>query len=345
MTGSPGIAIRLHGMIDPGRCAGLAAAAERNGFRTVWFAENLFQRGVLPAASASAVATRAIGIGIGVFNPFNRHPSLMAMEIGALDELAGGRAILGLGVGVPPLIDRFAGFGKPLAAMRDTVTIARAMLAGETVTHRGRVFSADGIGLGFKPPRENIPIHIAAMGPRMLRLAGEIGDGVLISNMCPPAFTGHAVALAAEGAQAAGRAPPGAVVKYVPCAVDADGGAARLAVKPAIAAMLCGYEEAFAGAPDALAAIRHGLGDRTGALYPDARPAQGRRGPGGGARRRFRRSIRGRRIGRGLPRPDRSPRRRRGDGDRAHLRRRRPGAGHRPDRRSRRGLTGRHERG
>ena len=258
MTGLPDLAIRLHGMIAPSRCAALAGAAEEAGFRTVWFAENLFQRGVLPAASASAVATRRVAIGIGVFNPFNRHPSLMAMEIAALDELAGGRAILGIGVGVPPLIDRIAEFGRPVAAMRDSVAIARGLLAGETVTHRGAVFSADAISLGFAPPRSGIPIHIAAMGPRMLRLAGEIGDGVLISNMCPPAFTGHALALAAEGAAAAGRAAPAAAVKYVPCAVDADAEAARRALKPAIAAMLCGYEDAFAGAPEALSAIRHG---------------------------------------------------------------------------------------
>ena len=127
MSGSPDLAIRLHGMIDPGRSAELAATAEKNGFGTVWFAENLFQRGVLPAASASAVATRSIGIGIGVFNPFNRHPSLMAMEAAALDELSCGRTILGIGVGVPPLIDRIAAFERPLVAMRDTVTIARAM--------------------------------------------------------------------------------------------------------------------------------------------------------------------------------------------------------------------------
>ena len=256
-------------MIDPGRSAGLATTAERSGFRTVWFAENLFQRGILPAASASAVATRTIGIGIGVFNPFNRHPSLMAMEAAALDELSAGRAILGLGVGVPPLIDRIAGFRRPLAAMRDTVAIARGMLAGGTVTHLGAVFSAEEIGLGFAPLRPDIPIHIAAMGPRMLRLAGEIGDGVLISNMCPPAFTGHAIALAAEGAAAAGRAPPPQTVKYVPCAVDADPGAARQAIKPAIAAMLRGYEEAFAGTPDALAALRHG-GAIDPALYAAA---------------------------------------------------------------------------
>ena len=258
MTGRPGLALRLDGTIDPARSAALAAAAEEAGFRTIWFAENPFQRGVLPAASASAVATGSIAIGIGVFNPFNRHPSLMAMEIAALDELAGGRAILGIGVGVPPVIDRFAPFRRPVAAMRDAVAILRGMLAGETVTHAGTVFSADAVSLGFAPPRRDIPIQIAAMGPRMLRLAGEIGDGVLISNMCPPGYTAHAAALAAEGAASAGRAPPETVVKYMPCAVAADRASARRAIKPEIAAKLRGYEDLFADTPAALAAIRHG---------------------------------------------------------------------------------------
>ena len=263
MPAPPGLAIRLDGTIDPLRSARLAAAADQAGFRTVWFAENPFQRGVLPAASASAVATTAIAIGIGVFNPFNRHPSLMAMEIAALDELAGGRAMLGIGVGVPPVIARFAGFERPVTAMRDAVAILRGMLAGETVSHAGTVFSADAVSLGFAPPRRDIPVQIAAMGPRMLRLAGEIGDGVLISNMCPPGYTGHAAALAAAGAASAGRAPPGTVVKYMPCAVAADRASARRAIKPEIAAKLRGYEDLFAEAPAALAAVRHG-----GAIEP-----------------------------------------------------------------------------
>lgn len=263
MTGTPDLAIRLDGTIDPGRSAALAAAADEAGFRTVWFAENPFQRGVLPAASASAVATRSIAIGIGVFNPFNRHPSLMAMEIAALDELAGGRAILGIGAGVPSVIGRFAGFERPVAAMRDSLAILRGMLAGGTVNHAGTVFSADAVSLGFAPRRRDLPIHVAAMGPRMLRLAGEIGDGVLISNMCPPGYTAHAAALAATGAASAGRAPPETVVKYMPCAVAADRASARRAIKPEIAAKLRGYEALFADTPAALSAVRHG-----GAIEP-----------------------------------------------------------------------------
>ena len=104
MTYLPSFAIRLHGGMDSRVCAAHAEHAETCGFQTVWFAENPFQRGVLPAASACVLATQSIQVGIGVFNPFNRHPTLMAMEIGALDELSGGRALLGIGSGVPETI-------------------------------------------------------------------------------------------------------------------------------------------------------------------------------------------------------------------------------------------------
>jgi len=84
----PKLSVRLHGGIDASRSIELAKLADAHGFDSVWFAENPFNRGVLPAASACAAATSRVGIGIGVLNPYNRHPTLIAMEIGALDELA-----------------------------------------------------------------------------------------------------------------------------------------------------------------------------------------------------------------------------------------------------------------
>src|SRR4029077_9411016 len=128
--------------VDPRRCVDLANIAEADGFHSLWFAENAFSRGVLPAASACAAATRRIGIGIGVFNPYNRHPTLMAMEIGALDELAQGRARLAIGSGIStPVERRRVRADLPLAAVRDSITIVRAMLKGEEVDYPGAVFS------------------------------------------------------------------------------------------------------------------------------------------------------------------------------------------------------------
>src|SRR6202021_2855235 len=102
----PKIAVRLHGGMAPQHCVAQARGAEAAGFAGVWFAENPFARAILPAAAACAVATASLQIGAGVFNPFNRHPSLIAMEIGALDELAGGRVRLGIGSGIGSAIER-----------------------------------------------------------------------------------------------------------------------------------------------------------------------------------------------------------------------------------------------
>src|SRR6478672_1641045 len=155
----PKLSVRLSGAVDPRRCVDLANIAEANGFHSLWFAENAFSRGVLPAASACAAATRRLGIGIGVFNPYNRHPTLIAMEIGALDELAQGRARLGIGSGIASATQRMGlRPDLPLAGLRDAITIVRAMLAGQEVNYAGKVFSATKVKLEYQALRPDLPL-------------------------------------------------------------------------------------------------------------------------------------------------------------------------------------------
>ena len=255
MSVLPSFAIRLHGGMDSRDCAAYAKNAEQYGFKTVWFAENPFQRGVLPAATACVLATNTIQVGIGVFNPFNRHPTLMAMEIGALNELSGGRALLGIGAGVPETINKFASFRRIEPAMRDTLSIVCPLPKGEEVNYSGEIFSAIDVSLGYPLLKPEVKVFVAAMGKKMLRLCGEMGDGLLISNMCPPAFTEFAIGIIGEGAEKMKRPAPKEVVKYVPCVVDADRVAARRAVKEPIGSMLGGYWKAYQNAPAALSAI------------------------------------------------------------------------------------------
>ncbi len=238
----PRLGIRLHGGLSPARCVALAGGAEAAGFDSVWFAENPFGRGVLPAAAVCAVATTRIRIGIGVFNPFNRHPTLIAMEIGALDELARGRAALGIGAGIATAVERMGlDYGRPLGAVGDAFAIVRAMLRGETVDHAGRVFSARGAALGFVPPRPEMPILMAARGDQSLRLCGRIADGLMISNMCTAGFTARARDIVAAAAEAAGRPAPGEIVQYVPCVARADRGEAIRAAKQVLGDMVTGF--------------------------------------------------------------------------------------------------------
>jgi 5,10-methylenetetrahydromethanopterin reductase len=243
--------MRLHGGLNPRRCVELAVLAETHGFASLWFAENPFARGALPAAAACAAATRRLRVGVGVVNPYNRHPTLIAMEFGALDELAQGRALLGIGSGIGAAV-RQMGFpwNRPLTAVREAIDIIRALLRGETVSRAGRVFSVDGARLGFRPPRPDMPIHMAAMGDRSLALCGEIADGLMISNLCPLGYTERAVGILRAAAQTAGRPSP-EVVQYVPCLPAPDGGAARRAARDALGEMLAALWPASETWPEA----------------------------------------------------------------------------------------------
>ncbi|HEX3537706.1 MAG TPA: LLM class flavin-dependent oxidoreductase [Stellaceae bacterium] len=240
MSNLPRIGVRLHQGLTPRECVVLAQAAEAAGFASVWFAENPFDRGVLPAVSACAAVTERIGIGVGIVSPYTHHPAQIAMEFGALDELANGRMLLGIGSGIGVRIERLGFAYRPLASLEDAVHIVRGLLRGDEVTYRGRVFSADRAKLGFRPPRPEMPIYLASMGDKSLALCGRIGDGLIVSNMCPPGYTERAVAIVGDSATAAGRPMP-RVVQYVPCVVRPDRAEARRAALAAIADMLARF--------------------------------------------------------------------------------------------------------
>jgi 5,10-methylenetetrahydromethanopterin reductase len=240
-AGLPEFSIRLSGALDPRRCVDLAQEAEKAGFASVWFAENPFQRGVLATVGACAVATQRVRIGIGVVNPYGRHPTLIAMEFAALDELSGGRVLLGLGSGISAAVRRM-GFTneKPVTAVREAVAIIRAMLRSESVDMNDGVFGVSGAQLGFRPQRSDLPIYMAAAGEPALKACGEIADGLIISNLTPPRSSERLAANLATAASRAGRPRP-RVVQYVPCAVRPNGDAARAVVKAVIGEMLTSF--------------------------------------------------------------------------------------------------------
>jgi 5,10-methylenetetrahydromethanopterin reductase len=240
------IGVRLHGGLDARRCVELAAAAEQNGFSSVWFAENPMERGVMAALAGCALATRTIELGIGVWNPYLRHPAQIAMEIGALDELSGGRASLGIGSGLAAPIQRLGiDNSRPLSALCDTFAIVRGLLGGGSLTYKGSVFSVEGVKLSYRPRRADLPLLMAARGERALALCGRIADGLMISNMCPTGFAAYAK-------QAAGAER---VVQYVPCAVGLHRTRAIATMKPVLAGML----KTFSGLAQKVPAARTSL--------------------------------------------------------------------------------------
>ena len=104
-------------------------------------------------------------------------------------------------LGIPSRIKKTdAPVDRPIAAVRDAVTITRALLSGETLTYTGRAFSVDALRLDFTPRRRNVPILTAVMDPQALRLCGEIANGVIISNLVPTGLTRHAVLIIHDSA-------------------------------------------------------------------------------------------------------------------------------------------------
>ncbi len=238
----PRLGVRLHGGLAPERCVELAKAAEQLGYDSVWFAENPLERGILPAVAACASATRRVELGIGVWNPFLRHPAQIAMDIAALDELAGGRIALGIGSGAAAPIARLGiDNRRPIAALRDTFHILRGLLAGGSVTYRGTVFSVEDVRLAWALRRPSVPLLMAARGPQALALCGRIADGLLISNMSPPGFAAHAAQAVRAAAARADHVGAKRVVQYAPCAAGPDPQQAIAQLKAVLASMLVAF--------------------------------------------------------------------------------------------------------
>ena len=234
-----------------------ARALDRHGFDTIWLAEAYpwWRKHSMEARSTTALSpliareTERLTVGWGIISPYARHPIQVAMEARVTQEAAGpGRFRLGFGASKILMKEIGAGNGRParpLTAVKESVQIVRAMLAGEEVTYAGRVFSVQKVKLEYKALRQDLPLLMAARGEQALTLCGKIADGLMISNMCPPDFTRQAVDIVRNAAREAGRQPPAQVVdqvvQYVPCAVRPDRAEAHRLAKETIGEMLPGF--------------------------------------------------------------------------------------------------------
>jgi 5,10-methylenetetrahydromethanopterin reductase len=240
MSQLPDFSIRLDGAMPVIACIGYTQAAEIAGLAGIWFAERAFARGILPTATACAMTTVRLQINTGVFNPFTRHPTMMAMEIGALDEFSHGRVSLSIGTGLISALEKITlRPDRPLAAVRDTITIVRTLLRGKEVDYTGPTFSARKVRLDCAP-RANI-IFVAGRGNLCVKLSGELADGLVLSNMCSLAFAGPVAVLLQAAWRSAGRSTEARLVQYMPCAVNDRRGVAITAAKRMVGEMLPGF--------------------------------------------------------------------------------------------------------
>ncbi|MDR7418559.1 MAG: LLM class flavin-dependent oxidoreductase [Armatimonadota bacterium] len=183
--------------------------AEERGFEAVWQAESrLVREATVPLAAFAAVTSR-IKIGSGVVNCWTRNVGLLAATFSTLDDLAPGRVLLGIGAWWDPLASKVGiARRRPLQAMREVIEVTRRLLAMERVTFHGEHVRVTDIQIdivhGDRSPKR-VPIYIGATGMKMMELAGEIADGVLLNYMVSPAYNREAMAALAAGAVRAGR--------------------------------------------------------------------------------------------------------------------------------------------
>ena len=212
-----GIVIPFWPDLGPAELREFATAAEELGYHSIWVPE-MWGRDALALVASIAHWTDRIGVATGVVSVFSRSPAAIASAAATLDELSGGRMVLGLGTSGPAVIENWHGipYERPLRRTREYVEIVRLVLSGERVNYEGDLFKLRGFRLMFRPPRKEIPIFIASLGPRNVRLTGEVADGWL-PYLIPPVAVEKGRGLLAEGASrgGAGRRGPITVAPYV----------------------------------------------------------------------------------------------------------------------------------
>jgi 5,10-methylenetetrahydromethanopterin reductase len=221
------------GDIPVPRLAELAKLAEGKGFSSVWITDEPFFRGAFPSAVACAMTTEQIRIGLGVVNPYDHPPVWMAKDFATLQELAGPRTILGIGASwEPPIAAQGIEWTKPLSAVRDSVFIARTLLAGETSSYKGKKFRVDDVKLSFEPSVKESTIMIGSMFPKSLAQTGEIADGVIFSILCPVPYVQTASNYIEQGAERVERTLDDfEIIQFFPMEVSEDGETAKQSVK------------------------------------------------------------------------------------------------------------------
>ena len=206
---------------------GYVRYAEERGFEAVWQAESRLVREATVPMAAFAATTDRIKVGSGVVNSWTRNVGLLAATFVTLDDLAPGRVMLGIGAWWEPLaskvgVDR----RKPLTAMREVVETVRRLMAMERVTFHGEFVDVEDIEIdivhGDRSPR-NVPIYVGATGMKMMELAGEIGDGVLLNYLVGPRYNATALDHLAAGAALSGRSVEDVDrPQLVVCSLDED---------------------------------------------------------------------------------------------------------------------------
>lgn len=222
-----------------------ARLCEQSGFDSFWVADQRFMRDAFISLATIAAHTERLKLGTRVTDPYVRHPALTAIAAATLDEASNGRAILGLGAGGSGFSELGLSRERPALALREAIQLIKALWSGEEVEYQGTTVRWGKGQIQF-PTRADIPIVIAARGPKLLELAGEVADGVIIAT----GVSRESVAWARERVQAgearAGKRPGSTELLHMTyLAIEPDAAVARQAAKKAIVGAVVGSHPTY----------------------------------------------------------------------------------------------------
>jgi len=253
-----------------------AREAETRGYHTAWLGE-VSGYDAIVMSTVVATHTEKLHVANGVLPVQTRTPVILGMATASLNHLAPGRFALGIGLSSKTIVEQWHGlsFTPSLAQIRETVEIVRKVASGERVVHEGKHYRVKGFRLTSPPPKAPVRVYLAALGPEMLELAGEIADGVLL-NWIPPEAVPASIEHLKTGARKANRTLENfEIASFVRTCVIEDSGAAA-AARETLARDITGYATVdvyasffrTAGYPDEVAQVgaAWSAGDRSGAV-------------------------------------------------------------------------------
>jgi 5,10-methylenetetrahydromethanopterin reductase len=239
------------GRVPPSRMIEIARTAENCGFGQIWMADERFYRDVYAYLTLIAANTSRIELGTCVTDPYSRHPALTAVAIATVDEIANGRALLGIGAGLSGFAELGIDRRRPAVAIREAIELIRKLLCGGEVDFDGEFVKFRHGRLDFSPLRDDIPVYIGSNGPLIQALSGRIADGSFMEGCGSVPEASAFVKRVREAAKAVGRDP-----RAVRCmarlnfCVSRNGKAARDALRARVGRNLVGGYMSFATAEE-----------------------------------------------------------------------------------------------
>lgn len=235
------LSISSDGSDTPASLRAMTAVADQANAKNIWIATHLFHREPVASAMAVLSQTQNLGVALMAMSPYIVHPVYATMAAATVDEFFPGRIQLCFGVGAPRDLEAVGlQAEQPLRTVRESIEISRSLLAGDVIRYDGQRFKIAGRRLlaGARP----VPLWLAASGPQMLELAGEVADGVIISAGTAPAFIRWCLDHVRRGEEKAGRK----IVKagLVFCSVDANAETAHNRLRRKLAYLLRGQHHA-----------------------------------------------------------------------------------------------------